>query len=256
MTIIGNWKMYPSLSDALVLASRLKQELEKIRGVEIVLAPPLPWIIPIQEQWHYHKHGVQFAAQSLAAADQGAYTGETSNYFMKDIVGQVIIGHSERRQAGETKEDVAAKLASALKWKLKPTVCIGELRPVLDGGKLEPIGWHHLLTQAKAVLAGLKESDFPKLGLAYEPVWAIGGGKAARPEYVAEVLDRLMIALTDEFGPNVKEITWLYGGSVDSTNAVDYLRLKEVDGLLVGSASVKAKEFIQICHLASSLVSQ
>ena len=149
--IVGNWKMYPTLSDSLVLAAGFKKSLEDIRGVEIVLAPPTAWLVPVIESWKHQLPHVHFAAQNIWPNDQGAYTGEVSAYMLKNIVQYAIVGHSERRALGETDEVVSKKLKAVLAEGLVPILCVGEKERDADGRYFDI-----LKSQIKFSLAGLR----------------------------------------------------------------------------------------------------
>ncbi|MEX1052019.1 MAG: triose-phosphate isomerase [Patescibacteria group bacterium] len=252
--VVGNWKMYPTLSDALVLATTLKSGLEEVGGVEVVLAPPVVWLPSILEHWKHRLPHVSFAVQNLYPEDQGAYTGEISAYFVKDMAKYAIIGHSERRSyLHEDSDLINRKVHSAIRWGLKPILCIGETKKVIgqDGTVLEPYHWAKLTEQLRDGVAGLKKDRLDELVVAYEPVWAIGSGNPATAEYAGEVINRLRQVLVEKYGAAAaKSVRFLYGGSVDPTNASEFLRVREIDGLLAGSVSVKARDFLTICRHA------
>jgi triosephosphate isomerase (TIM) len=253
--IVGNWKMYPSLSDAVVLAGSLRQSLESIHGVTAVLAPPTAWLLPVLEHWKHKMPHVHFAAQNVWSDDQGAYTGEVSAYLLKDIVSYAIIGHSERRRyLGEDNETINDKLLSCLRWRIKPILCVGETKKAVDAnGNLAQVEWGKIVEQLEQGLSGVKREYLEDVIIAYEPVWAIGNGNEATAEYAVAMIERLRSELTKQFGTAADTVHFLYGGSVDATNAGEYLRHKEISGLLVGTASVKAKEFASICRIAADL---
>ncbi len=254
--IVGNWKMYPTLSDALVLATTLKSGLEEVAGVEVVLAPPAIWLPSILEHWKNRLPHVSFAVQNLYPEDQGAYTGEISAYFVKDMVKYAIIGHSERRSyLHEDNDLINRKVHSAFRWQVSPILCVGEAKKVIgqDGTVVEPYHWTKLIEQLRDGVAGLKKDRLDELVIAYEPIWAIGTSSPATAEYAGTVISRLREVIAEKYGAAAaKMVRILYGGSVDPTNASEFLRHREIDGLLVGGVSVKARDFLTICRHASA----
>lgn len=253
--IVGNWKMYPTLSDALVLAASLKDGLHQISGVEVVLAPPTSWLVSVIEHWRLKASHIHFAAQNVWPEDQGAYTGETSAYLVKSIVEYALVGHSERRQYGHEDNDlVKEKVHACLRWKITPILCVGEPKKIFDtNNNLNQHQLETLLDQLTEGLAGLSRDQVERVVIAYEPVWAIGTKNPATPEYAAKVAEKIRQKLTEHYSVTTAEtIPILYGGSVDSNNAVDFLR-QGLDGLLIGGLSVKAKDFVRVCQLASAL---
>jgi triosephosphate isomerase len=253
--IVGNWKMYPSLADAIVLAGSLKHSLDSIHGVTAVLAPPTAWLLPVIEQWKHKIPHVHFAAQNVWPDDQGAYTGEISAYLLKNIISYAIVGHSERRRyLGEDNELINDKILSCLRWRIKPIFCLGEMKKTFDGhGNLSQSEWGRILEQLEVGLSGVKKEYLEDVIIAYEPVWAIGTGTEAKAEYVVSMIERLRSELIKQYGTVADTVHFLYGGSVEAANAGEYLRHKEIAGLLVGGASVKAKEFATICQIAADL---
>lgn len=251
--IIGNWKMYPTLSDTSVLAASLRTSLDTIKGAEIVIAPPTAWLLHVMDIWKTRPGHVHFAVQNIWSDDQGAYTGEISAYMLKDLVGYAIIGHSERRQyQKEESEMLSEKIKACLKWKIKPILCVGETKKVIEDGKVNSYQWSKLSEQLEDGLEGISKDMIENVIIAYEPVWAIGTSNPATPEYTAEVVKKMRALLAEKYGEKtVEELPFLYGGSVSAHNAGDYLRNPEIAGLLVGGASVKAKDFTEICQIAS-----
>jgi triosephosphate isomerase len=255
-TIIANWKMYPTYSDAMVLSSSLQSSLEEIRGVECVIAPPIAWLLPIVENWKTKHPHIHFAAQNIFAEDQGAYTGEMSAYMLRNIIKYAIIGHSERRRhLGEDNEMIREKVVACLKWRITPIFCVGEAKKALKDDKLDPYEWEKLTDQLVEGLSGLSPHQLEEVIVAYEPVWAISANsssKAADPNYASEIISRLRKKLSDKFSSaSASRVRFVYGGSVTPSNASEYLLQPEISGLLVGSVSVKAKDFLNICRVAS-----
>lgn len=253
--IVGNWKMYPTLSDSLVLAASVKQSLDELSGVDVVIAPPTPWLVPILEGWKHKVGHLHFAAQNIWPEDQGAFTGETSAYMLKNLVSYTIIGHSERRNyQGEENELLSAKVHAALKWGIKPILCVGEAKKMVDSqGKFDNYQWEQMSEQLIEGLSGVKADQLEKVVIAYEPVWAIGTHNPATAEYAVKVITKLKEKLTEKYGSNASLAKFIYGGSVSTTNAAEYLKFPEIQGLLIGGLSVKSADFIKVCHLASKL---
>lgn len=253
--IVGNWKMYPSLSDAIVLAGSLRPALEATHGVTVVIAPPTAWLLPVIEHWKHKLPHVHFGAQNVWSDDQGAFTGEISTYLLKDIVSHAIIGHSERRRyLGEQNDDINSKVLSCLRWRVTPILCVGETKQAIGpDGQISQIEWAKIADQLNEGLSGVKKEYLENVVIAYEPVWAIGNGHEATAEYAVAMVERLRAELAKTYGSAADTVHFLYGGSVDSANAGEYLRHKEISGLLVGTASVKAKEFAAICRVAADL---
>jgi triosephosphate isomerase len=254
--IVGNWKMYPTLSDSLVLAGSLKNGLEEINGVEVVIAPPAIWLPSIIEHWRHRLSHVSFGVQNIYPEDQGAYTGEISAYFVKSLAKYAIVGHSERR--GYLREDndlINRKVHSALRWQLRPILCVGEAKKVLstDGSVIEPYQWAKLVEQLREGVSGVKKDRIDEVVIAYEPVWAIGTANPASADYAGQVVGKLREVLAEKYGASAaKAVRFLYGGSVDTSNAGEFLLNREIDGLLVGGLSVKAKDFLTICRHATA----
>lgn len=252
--IVGNWKMYTTISDALVLAGHLRSSLRDISGAEVVLAPPTVWLPSVVGAWGSKLRNVSFGAQNVWSDDQGAYTGEVSVYMLKNMIKYAIVGHSERRNyAGESDELINEKVRSCLKWQVRPILCVGEDEQVLSNGSISSqYRWEKLVNQMINGLRGVARDRLDEVTIAYEPVWAIGTSNPATPEYAAEVITRLKERLSKEYdASSVQGVRWLYGGSVAASNAAEFLRFSEINGLLVGSASVKSKDFTRIVELSA-----
>lgn len=241
--IAGNWKMNKTASEARVLINELIKEVGSFAEADVVVAPPFTALATASELLRGTK--VKLAAQNLHEAVSGAYTGEISAGMLKDLqVEYVIIGHSERRQYfHEDNALVLRKTKSALAAGLLPIVCIGETLPEREANQ-----WKQVLeTQIKEGLAGLSESDMAKLILAYEPVWAIGTGKTATPAQAEEAHQYIRQTLAATFSSAVAEkLRIQYGGSVKADNAKELLSQPNIDGALVGGASLEAKGFTAI----------
>lgn len=237
LIIAGNWKMNTNLTDALVLATLIRNNIPTVSGFEAIICPPTPFLFSISEILHRNIKHLSLGVQNIFYEEKGAFTGEISPLMIKEICRYAIIGHSERREyCGETTEIVNDKIIAALKNKISPIVCVGEL-------KKTEASYKDAARELKKDLQGIKKSDYHKLVIAYEPVWAIGTGKAATPEYAAKA-----ITLIREIVGHKTPV--LYGGSVEAKNIAGFTGRAEIDGALVGGASLKAKEFIEICNQA------
>jgi triosephosphate isomerase (TIM) len=252
--IVGNWKMYPTLSDSLVLSATLRRRLESLKSVRVVLAPPVAWLATVVESWGHPLANVDFAAQNVWPEDQGAYTGETSAYMVKNLVKYALVGHSERRRYQEEGDDlIKEKVQACLRWRLKPIICVGESRRILDSnGRVDSYQWQKITDSLMEALYGVKEEQLASVVIAYEPVWAVGSHHPAKPEYCAEIIRRLRQRLKEKYSAGaVEELPILYGGSVEAENAAAYFNQEEINGILVGGASIKSSEFLKICEIAS-----
>ncbi len=233
--VIANWKCNPAtLKGAKLLFSSVKKGIENVKNVEVVICPPfiyLPKLFEFLSRWR--KSQILLGAQDCFWEESGAYTGEISPTMLKDLGCQyVIIGHSERRALGETDKMINKKLKAALKEKLKPILCIGETIEERERGKTNEILKNQLNSALKNTSSVLSHR---LLVIAYEPVWAIGTGRACDVRKAKEA--RLFIKKI------LREIPILYGGSVDSENGVNYIKEADFQGLLVGGASLNPKEF-------------
>lgn len=256
--VIGNWKMNTTLSDAMVLAGSIKRAAEDLDSVEIVLCPPFTWLVPLAESLEHGPKNLYLGAQNMWFADSGAMTGEISPVMLMDLVKYVILGHSERRSHFvESNALINDKIHAAFHHGMTPIVCVGELRPMqnLKRGRGRPdrlTTKSDIILQLKRALQGLSVQKAEKLVVAYEPVWAIGTGKPATGAYAAEVVSSLRRVFKQKYSQNLAEqVRILYGGSVDSKNVREFVWQPEIDGVLAGGASLKAKEFIAICKDAA-----
>jgi triosephosphate isomerase (TIM) len=250
--IAGNWKMHLTHLEAIGLVQKLVFSLteEQLDAAEVVVLPPFTALRSVQTLVTGDKLEIGFGAQDLSAHDSGAYTGEISGAMLTALACRyVVVGHSERRQLhGETDEVVAAKVQAALRHGLAPILCVGEGLAVRQaGGHVE-----HGCAQLDAALAGLTAEQVTDLVVAYEPVWAIGTGEVATPADAQEVCGALRARLAERFGPETGErVRILYGGSVKAGNTAGILAGPDVDGALVGGASLDADEFASICRTAA-----
>ena len=243
--IAGNWKMHTNLEEAITLAESIKSGLKGLEGKEAALCPPYVYLSAVQEVLKGSAVGV--GAQNGYFQPQGAFTGEVSFAMLKDIgCTYVILGHSERRQIfKEDNDTINKKVKAALAAGLKPIFCVGELLEERQENTTERV----IRQQVEAGLDEITPDNFRNIVVAYEPVWAIGTGKNATPEQAQEVhlfIRKLLAHLSSE--TISKEIRIVYGGSVKPDN-VDLLSAKEdIDGALVGGASLTAESFIKIVN--------
>jgi triosephosphate isomerase len=246
--VAGNWKMNTTLAEGAALAEAIARELNiaRIGKTDVVLAPPFTHLYRVGEILA-NKPKLHLAGQNCHAADSGAYTGEVAAGMLRSLgAGYVILGHSERRQYfGETDAEVAEKVRSALAHGLRPIVCVGESLAEREAGEQFAVVGRQL-TEA---CLGLDEADFRRVVLAYEPVWAIGTGKTASPEQAQEVHAFLRGAVAKAYGQAVADGTSiLYGGSCKPSNAAELFDQEDIDGGLIGGASLKAEDFLAIVY--------
>ncbi len=243
--IAGNWKMNLLRDSAVALVHQLHDQLVSRPHVEVVVCPP-----------HVYLHDVgavlcggviQLGAQNMHAEDEGAFTGEVSGKMLRDLgCRYVILGHSERRQFfGETDSMVLAKALAAFRYGLVPIVCVGESLDQREAGQTQEI----VRRQCEGSLGGLSPEQMASTVIAYEPIWAIGTGKTATPEQAEEVHADIRQFLSQKFGAAVADAVRIqYGGSVKADNAAQLLSQPNIDGALVGGASLKAESFLAIIN--------
>lgn len=251
--ITGNWKMFKTVAEARHLVSELVPGLQAINGVDRAICPPFTALLAVRALLEGTEIGL--GAQNMYWEASGAFTGEISPLMLAEFCQYVIIGHSERRAYfDETDEKVNLKIQSALSHNLKPIVCVGETLDENEAGRTADV----VSRQIKQGLARLDISDHKDdegktpLVVAYEPVWAIGTGRAATADGANAVLaDVIRPALADLFGTEfAQSVRILYGGSVKANNAAEFFSQPEIDGALVGGASLTAHEFIAITQAA------
>lgn len=245
--IAGNWKLNKTSREALTLVEELKREVVNVEGVDIVVCPPFTALDTVSDS--IMDTNIALGAQNIYWQDSGAFTGEVSAPMLKDLsVKYVIIGHSERRQYfGETNETVNKRLKAALAHGLTPIVCVGENLAERESNKTFDIIKNH----CEGSLANLTSEEAKKIVLAYEPVWAIGTGKTATPEQAQEVHAYIRQLLTKLFNSDVAQsIRIQYGGSVTPENIASLIAKPDIDGALVGGASLKAPSFAAIVKSA------
>ena len=246
--VAGNWKMNKSVQESLSLVKELVPGLDSIENVDSVICPPFIALAKVSDLIKNSK--IELGAQNLHWEEKGAYTGEISPGMVAEIAEHVILGHSERRAYfQDTDEVVNKKVLAALNAELKPILCVGETLDENENGKTGDV----VKRQLTDALKGVSIEDFGKIMIAYEPVWAIGTGKAATAEGANQVIkeyirDEVSSLYSIEAADKVRI---LYGGSVKPENAKEYFQQPNIDGALVGGASLKADAFIQITEAAA-----
>jgi triosephosphate isomerase len=245
--IAGNWKMNTNISQAISLVQAMLADLDKIQGVEKVLCPPFISLSAIKEI--IKNTSIRLGAQNMYFEDKGPYTGEISPLMLIDLCDFVILGHSERRQYfAETDELINKKVQVALESGLTPILCVGEKLEENEANRTEIV----ITRQIRNGLRGIKPNN--RLVIAYEPIWAIGTGKAATGKQANTTIDLIRSTVANIWDPEtVKSIRLLYGGSVTGTNIVEFITEPEIDGALVGGASLKADDFVNIVNQTAVL---
>jgi len=242
----GNWKMNLNHYEANRLVQQLAHTLteKELTEVEVVVLPPFTDIRSVQTAVDGDKWQIRYGAQDCSAQVSGAYTGEVSAGMLAKLgCSYVVVGHSERRQYHhESDELVNAKAKQALANEMSPILCIGEGLEVREAGEQVK----HTLAQLDAGLAGLTSEQVAKVVIAYEPVWAIGTGKTATPEDAQEVIGAIRVRLGQNHPTVAGEVRILYGGSVKANNIAGIMEQPDIDGALVGGASIDAEEFVKI----------
>lgn len=243
--IAGNWKMNTTVKDAVNLIKKMQSPLSKIQGVEKVICPPFVSLAPARAI--LKGNSIKLGAQNVFYEEKGAYTGEISPLMLVGLCEYVIVGHSERRQIiGETNDVINKKLRASINVGLKPILCIGETTEENESGKTQEVLGRQIFTGSDKLyfLSGMV--------IAYEPIWAIGTGKSATGDdanmtirFIREFISRLH---TPDLGDAVRI---LYGGSVTATNISEFMSQPEIDGALVGGASLQANDFVSIVQQTS-----
>ena len=238
--IAANWKMNTTPAEAVELVKGILPGLSGIVGVEILVCPPFISLVPVSAV--LHETQVMLGAQNCHFEERGAFTGEISPLMLKGICLYVILGHSERRNLfGETSQVVNKKVRAALKAGLKPILCVGESLADNEAGKTADV----VGTQIRHSLEGIRDAG--GLVVAYEPVWAIGTGRAATATQANTTIKMIRDVLATLVGKQTADMTRiLYGGSVTGANASEFMAQPEIDGALVGGAGLKSAEFVSI----------
>ena len=245
--VAGNWKCNTTLQEGIELAKEVNQLVttEGAKDVVVILGTPFTHLVKIVESVGISRIGV--SAQNCAAESKGAFTGEVSAEMIKSTGAEyVILGHSERRQYyGETSNTLNKKMEQALSNGLTPIYCCGEALDIREAGTHN----HFVKKQLEETVFTLSPGDFRKIVIAYEPIWAIGTGKTATSEQAQEMHANIRTAITEKFGNEIAEgMSILYGGSCNAKNAKELFANPDVDGGLIGGASLKAGDFIQIIN--------
>ena len=239
----GNWKMFKTPAETTAFFEKFRPLVEKSSHCEIVICPPFTNLAAAVDA--VKGSSIRIGAQNIGWAKEGAFTGEISGPMIHAVgASHTIIGHSERRQYfGETDETVLKRTLAALEFGLTPIVCVGELLADRESGNTEAV----LAAQFERGIAGLTEQQFAKIVIAYEPVWAIGTGKTATPQIAADTHRAIRASVREKFGKDAADsIRILYGGSVKPDNAKALMSQSEIDGALVGGASLDPKSFTAI----------
>jgi triosephosphate isomerase (TIM) len=248
--IAGNWKMHFTVPDGIEYALQLRRDLDPYaNAVDLVILPPalMLWVIA-----NAIRGGpIQVGAQNAGWEDEGPFTGEISPKMLAGWCQYLLIGHSERRQLfNETDEELNRKLQAALRHRLKVILAVGETLEEYEAGRTDEV----ITRQISAAVYGVKLQEAADLSIAYEPVWAIGTGRAATPEYANTTMRLIRQLLETPFGDLVPAMRILYGGSMTPANARSLMEQPEIDGALVGGASLKASDFTRIVQAAAEVV--
>lgn len=241
--IAGNWKMNKTVSEGVELAKGLVENVKDVKDRDILICPPFTILYPIYQV--IRGTNVKLGAQDVFYEDSGAYTGEISPTMLKDVGCEyVIVGHSERRHViKETDEVINKKVKASLKHGLKVILCVGELLEEREAGKTLDV----VKTQVVEGLKGISNDEIKNVVIAYEPVWAIGTGKTAKPEDAQEVHSYIRKLLSELYSKEIADDTLIqYGGSVKASNIDELMAMPDIDGALVGGASLVLDEFTRI----------
>jgi triosephosphate isomerase (TIM) len=245
--LAGNWKMYKTAAEAVDFVRAIRPELEALEGVESVIAPAFVALPALAEL--LADSPIQLAAQNLYYEEEGAYTGEVSPKMLQELVRYVIIGHSERREHfGETNQSVNKKVHAAVKHGLTPIICVGENLAQNEAEVTESV----VVSQLRTALARLPAADASRVVIAYEPIWAIGTGRACNPadaqRVISEIIRATLVKLYDE--ETTAAIRIQYGGSVKVGNIADFMAQPNIDGALVGGASLEPS-WVELTRIAA-----
>ncbi len=246
----GNWKMNKTIAEAVELARSIRSQVETLSSVERVLCPAFVCLPAVAEV--LQGSTIALGAQNLHWADSGAYTGEVSAPMLQGLVSHVIIGHSERRQYfAETDETVNQKVHAALRHGLTPIVCVGESLAQNEAGETHDF----VGGQVRAALTGLEAEQVQRLIIAYEPIWAIGTGKAATAEQAQAICGGTVRATVAELygDPVAQQVRVLYGGSTNQNNIREIMEQPDIDGALIGGASLQADNYSNMVRITAEL---
>lgn len=250
--VAGNWKMHMSVADARHLVSEMVPGLQSNIGVDKVICPPHTALLAVASL--LEGTDIHLGAQNMYWEAAGAYTGEVSPAMVSEFCEFIILGHSERRAYfNETDQDVNRKVQAAFDHGLTPIMCVGETLEDYEANRTYDVVFRQVNMGLEGIEFDQNDSNVPNLVIAYEPVWAIGTGRAATPQDANQVIAEVIrSALVELFGENLaQKIRVLYGGSVNGENAKEFFVQSDIDGALVGGASLKVTEFIQIALAAA-----
>lgn len=248
--IAGNWKMNKNIVESVSLVKELKDFVRGIKGVDVVVCPPFTSLWVVKEI--INETNIHLGAQNMYWDSKGAFTGETSPLMLKDVGCEyVILGHSERRQYfQETSEEVAMKTEAALSVNLIPILCVGENLKERENGKTENI----IEQEIKVLFSKIDSTLVARIIVAYEPIWAIGTGRSSSSQDANLIIKFIRELFSSEYGSGIAErIRILYGGSVDPKNIKEFMNESDIDGALVGGASLHALSFSQIVRATKIL---
>ncbi|MDH3307982.1 MAG: triose-phosphate isomerase [Acidimicrobiia bacterium] len=244
--IVGNWKMHSNHLEAIQMVQKLSYRLdqEDHDRVDVVVVPPFTSLRSVQTVLEVDRIPIGLGAQNCYWEEAGAFTGEVSPAMLAKLsVDWVIVGHSERRAMfGETDETVNRKIKAVLKHEMTPILCVGETAEQREEGQTEAV----ITTQIPAGLAGLSADDVTRVVVAYEPIWAIGTGNTAAPDDAGAVCTSIRAILADRWGDAADHVRVLYGGSVNAGNIAGFMAKRDIDGALVGGASLEPDAFASI----------
>lgn len=249
--IAGNWKMNLDRAKAVALAQGLAEEIGSVQEVNLAVCPPFVYLEAVASA--LAASTIKVGAQDMYFEPEGAFTGEVSGPMLTDVgCTYVILGHSERRHIlGESDDLINRKVKAALEFGLRPILCVGELLQEREAGETEKV----VRRQVEAALAGVSAEGLGRLTIAYEPVWAIGTGRTASPGQAAEVHALIREVVAGLYSPEAAQaLTIQYGGSVKPANAADLLAESEIDGALVGGASLQVDSFAAIVRAGLEVV--
>ncbi len=240
--IAGNWKMNKTISEAVLLLKELADRVKNVPTVEIGVCTPAIDLAAVKEI--AMESGIKVGAQNMHWEDAGAYTGEISGPMLAELdIDYVILGHSERRQYfAETDWDINRKVKAAFKNGLKPIICVGETLAERKKKETES----KVKIQVEAALSGISASNVEKAVIAYEPIWAIGTGESATPEEANRVIAYIRQIIAENYGDSADKVRIQYGGSVKPHNVKEIMQQEEIDGVLVGGASLTAESFTRL----------
>lgn len=250
--IAGNWKMFKTVNEATDYAVKFLEEVKDVTDLDIILCAPFTALYPLKNE--LEESVVHVGAQNMSWADQGAFTGEISAQMLLDVAcTYVIIGHSERREMfGEADEAINKKVQKALASGLTPILCVGENLNVREEGKAA----ERVSSQVVHALSSISTEDLSRIVIAYEPIWAIGTGKTASSKDAQDMCASIRATLNGLMGLGAEQVPILYGGSVKAENIAELLAEPDIDGALVGGASLDPLSFAKLVHNAASVVTQ